>query len=202
MFLNHLECIDIIPRDLFDSKFENNLHASKNSIIPTDQKFLTPLMNKFKAIIYPMTDQKIINTYLVYHFKTSNDRSNLEKIFDNQKLTDIQYKTKLQLGEKMEKINEVFGEEALEKLRKKKTLEWVEYNKKHFEQDENIVFKVKVKNINNLTVNVFEINAENYYRKNMKEIPSDIDLEGLIPAESQNMVMSENPIMEVEKEVN
>jgi len=40
------------------------------------------------------------------------------------------------------------------------------------------MFNVRIKNIQNLIVNVFQINAENYYRKNKQEIPSDIDLEG------------------------
>jgi len=34
------------------------------------------------------------------------------------------------MGEKVENINEVFGEDTLEKLRKLKTLEWIESNKR------------------------------------------------------------------------
>lgn len=44
---------------------------------------------------------------------------------------------------------------------------------------------MNVKNISNLTVKIFEINSENYYKKNNKEIDNLLNLEGLIASEEK-----------------
>ena len=42
---------------------------------------------------------------------------------------------------------------------------------------------VVLKNIPQLTVKVFEFNTENYYRKKLREIDNDLELDGLIASE-------------------
>lgn len=124
----------------------------------------------------------------------NNSHNEYKQHFQKQVLVDLYYSTKLYSGQKVEKINEIFDEKALEKLRKKSVLEFCESNKNSFNQNEDISFKIRVKNVSKITVNVFQINSESYYKKNKNEIPSNIELEGLVPAETQVLNLSDNPI--------
>jgi len=120
--------------------------------------------------------------------------SEYKEHFGHQVLVDLYYSTKLYSGQKVEKINEIFDEKALEALRQKHVLEFCEENKNSFNQNEDVTFKIRVKNVSKITVNVFQINSESYYKKNKNEIPSNIELEGLVPAETQVLNLSDNPI--------
>jgi len=45
----------------------------------------------------------------------------------------------------------------------------IKQNKKYYKHEENVELLVDIKNIPNYVVNVFEIDLENYYKKNLKE---------------------------------
>ena len=45
-----------------------------------------------------------------------------------------------------------------------------DWNKKYFKHGEDVNLVVEVKNIQKLTVKVFELQTENYYRKHMKQV--------------------------------
>lgn len=58
-------------------------------------------------------------------------------------------------------------------------------NKKFYECDEKIKLTVDIKNIPQFTINIYEINLETYYRENLSNFDPLINLEGIIPTESQ-----------------
>ena len=58
-------------------------------------------------------------------------------------------------------------------------IELSHYNKKQFEVNEEVELFVNIKNVLKLQVKVFEINTDNYYRKNMTNFTTDINLDGL-----------------------
>ena len=60
------------------------------------------------------------------------------------------------------------------------SLELCHYNKKQFGVLEEIKLSLVIMNISKLQVKIFEINTDNYYRKNMANFTSDINLDGLI----------------------
>mmetsp|Transcript_9907 Transcript_9907/g.9754 ORF Transcript_9907/g.9754 Transcript_9907/m.9754 type:complete len:193 (+) Transcript_9907:832-1410(+) len=68
----------------------------------------------------------------------------------------------------------------IEYLKSYATIELVHYNRKNFKISEDIVLYVAIKNIPNLKVKVFEINTDNYYRKNMAPFTTNINLDGLV----------------------
>ena len=94
-----------------------------------------------------------------------------------------------------------FNENELEKIRKSKRLKFVKSNKKSFGIDEHVSFMLEMKNIQNLTVKIFEINTFNYYKKTMKEVTSKVDLEGLIPAKSFLVQYNDNPILIIKRDI-
>lgn len=52
-----------------------------------------------------------------------------------------------------------------------------------------------MKNITTLTIKIFEINVENYYKKNNKEIDNQLNLEGLIASEEIQLKYSQPPAL-------
>jgi len=55
-------------------------------------------------------------------------------------------------------------------------------NAKKFKRGEEVSVSLEIKNITNLSINIFEINPESYYRKNLKELEPNVELGGLLPS--------------------
>lgn len=72
-------------------------------------------------------------------------------------------------------------------------IELCHYNKKQFGVDEEIEIFAKIKNVPKMLVKVFEINTDNYFRKNMKAFTSDINLDGLIAKYEQEYNYQDMP---------
>ena len=58
---------------------------------------------------------------------------------------------------------------SYELFKNRKELNIIKQNKKYYKHEENVELLVDIKNIPNYVVNVFEIDLENYYKKNLKE---------------------------------
>jgi hypothetical protein len=67
------------------------------------------------------------------------------------------------------------------------------YNKNSYSVEEVAKVFVDVKNISKMQVKVFEINTENYFRKNMSNFTSDINLDGLIAKHEKDYDYSDKP---------
>jgi len=67
------------------------------------------------------------------------------------------------------------------------------YNKKTFNFEEEIEIFADLKNVQKMQVKVFEINTDNYFRKNMSAFTSDINLDGLIAKYEQEYVYADIP---------
>lgn len=81
-------------------------------------------------------------------------------------------------------------------LTEKKFITICKSNKKFFKSGEEVSVFVDIKNIQNLTVKVFEINTENYYLKNKSTFDNAIALEGINPLDQKaNKIFSDNPII-------
>lgn len=68
----------------------------------------------------------------------------------------------------MEDLTKKLSSAEINNLNNEKLIEICHYNKKHFKKYENVEIFVNIKNISSLTIKIFEINAENYYKKNNK----------------------------------
>lgn len=70
-------------------------------------------------------------------------------------------------GKTFENINEVFRNSELEQITNEKYITINKSNKLIYEAGDNEVkIRVDIKNVDKLTIKVFEINTENYYLKN------------------------------------
>lgn len=87
----------------------------------------------------------------------------------------------LEQGIESKQLDRFFNENQLLKLREEKSLKIEEYTKKRFSQNEKVEIFLKVKNIQSLTIKIFEVNTQSYYRKYKQAFKEDIDLDGLLP---------------------
>lgn len=62
-------------------------------------------------------------------------------------------------------------------------LEFSEDNRETFDIEEEVTLNVTVKNIQKLSINIFEFNTETYYKKNLKPFDTSVDLDGLLASE-------------------
>lgn len=55
-------------------------------------------------------------------------------------------------------------------------------NKTQFEVAEAVSIKLKVKNVPELVIKVFEFNTETYYKKNLRQFDTSVNLHGMVPS--------------------
>lgn len=72
-------------------------------------------------------------------------------------------------------------------------------NRSYFKSGDAVEIDAVVKNVDSLSVRVFEINALNYYQSAGQDLDTTIDLDGLVAAEEQTHVYKETPFRRVRR---
>ena len=83
--------------------------------------------------------------------------------------------------ENVKYLTDMYGSRYLRDMGDSKLIEFIEngINKSNYSIfDNNISLFVKIKNIESLTVSIFEINTKSYYRRNKREMNSNLNLDG------------------------
>jgi hypothetical protein len=76
------------------------------------------------------------------------------------------------------------------------------FNNDYFAHGEDVKLYLELKNINKLTIKIFEFCSENYYLKTQKPIDPSMNLDGLIATEEIFFEYDEPPIVKRIKEFN
>eukprot|EP01084_Bolivina_argentea_P082797 149921_1 len=85
-----------------------------------------------------------------------------------------------ELDENIKKLKELYGEYYIKNLKDETLIEFDKFkNPKYFNINEQVEIFVNVKNINDLTIKIFEMNTKSYYRDKEKQIETDMNLDGL-----------------------
>lgn len=133
-------------------------------------------------------ETKIISKYLA-HFCEANNGSlaEYEKDFKKSFLREIEKKTKVMLAKDgLTGLGDDVDLDYFKTVADKVLLEFSENNRETFEIDEEVTLNVTIKNIQKLSINIFEFNTETYYKKNLKPFDTSVDLDGLLASEQQN----------------
>ena len=78
-------------------------------------------------------------------------------------------------------------------------LDFAHTNQKFFAAGEPVSLDLFVKNIDSLIVRVFEINTHNYYREHLREVNTDINLDGLVANDDETVEYDESPLRRVRR---
>ena len=132
-----------------------------------------------------MSDSDMYDIYINEIVKSESNRSAhdwITKYFESNYLTRSKIKAELESGVEVKDIEKYFSEHELNQLRSSKTLRLEAFNQRKFGPNEKVQLTLKIKNVEQLTIKVFEVNTEAYYRKHKAAFKEDIDLDGLIPS--------------------
>ncbi|MHC4404176.1 MAG: hypothetical protein ACYTG0_31365 [Planctomycetota bacterium] len=84
-------------------------------------------------------------------------------------------------------------------LKERIDLDFAYTNKQQFAAAEPVALDLDVKNVRTLIVKVFEINTQNFYRQNLAEVDTDVNLDGLVANEEKTYEYPEPPLRRVRR---
>ncbi|HYW79952.1 MAG TPA: hypothetical protein VE890_10275, partial [Thermoguttaceae bacterium] len=84
-------------------------------------------------------------------------------------------------------------------LKERIDLDFAYTNKQRFAADEPVALDLDIKNVGTLIVKVFEINTQNFYRQKLREVDTDINLDGLVANEETTYTYEEPPLRRVRR---
>ena len=108
----------------------------------------------------------------------------LLKFLDEKIYFEEKAKMMLSKGEDLGLLEKVLTEDEKLKIAEKKQISITDKNKKKFKVDEDVILNVKVKNIKEIKVKVYELNLEKHYLETFEEIEDAINLNYLEPTYS------------------
>lgn len=84
-------------------------------------------------------------------------------------------------------------------LKERVDLDFAHTNQRLFAADAPVNLDLDVKNVGTLIVKVFEINTRNFYRENLREVNTDINLDGLVANQETTYTYPEPPLRRVRR---
>ena len=125
-------------------------------------------------------DQELVRSMLLHFFTSDTNYNSFSKYLTDEFLKPLFAEAKLTAGKgDAEKWYSLVSTNQVQNLRDRIDLSFAYENRKSFAPKEKIDLKVWTKNIDQLIVKEFEINAFNYYLQHGKEVSTAIELDGL-----------------------
>ncbi len=176
----------VILKQLPDRNHIANIHQSFEA-----QTRLIPIVN----------EQPLVEYYLHHFLLDAADTKEFQPWFEENYLQTQFATVKILNGRgDSEKWAATLSPSQYQALLERIDLDFVATNAEHFDVDEDVLLELHTKNIKTLIVKVFEINAENFYRKNGREIDTNINLDGLVPNHEQTYQYDTEPALRVKRE--
>ncbi len=137
-------------------------------------------------------DEPLVRSYLEAFFVDAKDYTIYTPYIQDQYLKRVFAETKIVngLGDS-EKLYSMMQPETYKQLKERIDLDFAYTNKTDLGADEAVSLDLFVKNVDTLIVKVFELNTQNFYRQNLKEIGPDIQLDGLVANEEKTYTYKE-----------
>lgn len=147
-------------------RFAANLHADFR-----EQTLLPPVGN----------DEPLVRSCLLHFFLAAPDYKAYEPYVNDLYLKHTFAETKIVhgLGEP-EQWYSLLPPELYQALKERIDLDFLPTNRRQFAADEAVRLDLDVKNVRTLIVKVYELNARNFYRENLREPDTDLSLDGLV----------------------
>ncbi|KAL4437870.1 hypothetical protein ABPG74_001041 [Tetrahymena malaccensis] len=148
--------------------------------------------------------QSTIENYLLFFYRTADSIKPYDSILDQYYLNKTFYKSKILSGQQeyITKSTSVYSQSEIESLVNSRQINIVDSNNRYVKGKEQVKLHVEVKNIQNLTVNIFEIKTENYYLEKKTQFDNTISLDGLIPLHTTEYTYKEPSNQLVVREFN
>jgi len=140
-------------------------------------------------------DEPLVRDYLMHFLKDAADFKAYSDYVEHNYLKRCFAETKIVNGiGDQEQWYAMLRPEEVKRLRDRIDLELLPTNPTVIGLDDAVGLDVAVKNIEKLIVKIYEINTTAYYRQNMKEVSTDIDLDGLVPNHQRALAYKQPPL--------
>ncbi len=145
-------------------------------------------------------DEALVRGYLQHFFVNEESYRPYEKYLNDIYLKEVFAETKILhgLGD-METWYSWLSPAKYRALKDRIDLDFDPANKALFDVDEAVSLDLWVKNVETLIVKVFDVNTQNYYRSNLREVNTDIDLDGLVANEENVYTYDAVPLRRVKR---
>jgi len=168
---------------------------------PDFQRFAADLTADFSgpALLPPVRDDEpLVRSYLARFFLTEDSYEPYAAFVHDEYLKRVFAETKIinGLGD-VEKFVSWLSPAEYQALKERVDLEFSPANKTQFAPGEEVALEAAVKNVKTLFVKVYQVNAENYYRRFGREVDTDIPLDGLAANEESSQSYEEPPLRQV-----
>jgi transcription termination factor NusB len=137
-------------------------------------------------------DESLVRDYLKHFFLEAKGFKDYEAYINDTYLQHLFAETKIEngLGEPEGWANQL-PPELFRALKDRIDIDFAHTNQSDYGVDEPVRLDLYVKNVPSLIVKIYEINAKSFYRNNLREIDTDINLDGLV-ANSEKVTKSDD----------
>ena len=177
-----------------------------------EPKFLEPVENAQHAanlqqdfhavtLLEPIgDDEPLVRSYLAHFFVTADDYKAFLPYVSDAYLKQAFAETKIVggLGD-AERWYAMLSPATYQQLKQRIDLDFAPTNQTALAPDDPVGLDLYVKNVETLIVKVFEINTQNVYRETLREIGTDINLDGLVAGEEKTYAYQEPPLRRVRR---
>ncbi|HRQ88375.1 MAG TPA: hypothetical protein PLA50_06235, partial [Bacteroidia bacterium] len=142
------------------------------------------------------SDEALVREYLEHYFATEDSTARFSPYLDETWLNRVFAETKLLhgLGDAQQWFSRL-GPAQVQALKDRVEIAFAPANPRHLAAADEVALTATLKNVPELIVKVYEINALNYYRERGEEINTDLDLDGLVANEETVHRYGEAPIL-------
>jgi hypothetical protein len=145
-----------------------------------------------------VNDEPLVRSYLAHFFVDAASTNEFEPYVNDIYLRHLFAETKIVngLGEP-EQWASLLPPAMFQQLKERIDIDFAFTNTTQFAADASVELDVHVKNVQTLIVKVFEINTQNYYRENQREVDTDINLDGLVANTEKTYNYNDPPLRRV-----
>jgi len=143
-------------------------------------------------------DELLVRSYLQHFLLDAANAKEFEPFVNDIYLKHLFAETKILngLGEP-EQWAALLPAEQFQQLKQRVEIEFDPTNRTTFAADEAVALDLHVKNVGTLIVKVFEINTRNYYSQQLREVDTDVNLDGLVANKEATHTYNDTPFRRV-----
>ncbi|PHS07368.1 MAG: hypothetical protein COA78_13480, partial [Blastopirellula sp.] len=161
----------------------------KYMILEQSRRYPCNLNQNFQLItlLPPVgNDELLVRQYLNHFFLKETTYKSYQDYIDNTYLKHHMAETKIVngLGDP-EQWYSLLPPAMYQNLKERIDLDFAATRKEIYAANVSVSLDLYVKNVKTLIVNVYEINTDNYYRENLKQVNTNINLDGLVANKQQ-----------------
>ena len=145
-------------------------------------------------------DEPLVRSFLKHFFLEVNSPKEFEPYINDVYLRHLFAETKIEnnLGDVEAWANQL-PPEKFKELRERIDIDFGYSNKTQFAATEPVALELHIKNVPSLLVKVFEINTLNFYKTQMGEIETNINLDGLVANSEKTYTFNDGPFRRITK---